>query len=74
MPLSSLLEKAIEKISRLPKAEQDALAEILIAEIEDEKRWDEDFAKTHGQIEKLGEEALKDYKEGRTELLDPDNL
>ena len=47
VPLSSLLEKAIEEASHLSKAEQDALAEILLAEIKDEKRWDENFAKSH---------------------------
>lgn len=74
MPLSSLLEKAIEEVSHLPKAEQDALAEILLAEIEDEKRWDKVFAKSHRQLEKLGDEASKNFNEGSTELIDPDNL
>ena len=73
VPLSNLLEKAIEEASHLSKAEQDALAEILLAEIEDEKRWNESFAKSHKQLEKLGDEALENFKEGRTEILDPNN-
>lgn len=74
MPVSEMLEKAIEKVSHLPTAEQDALAEIMLQEVESEKRWDEAFNNSQDQLAKLGEEALKELREGRTKPLDPEKL
>lgn len=74
MPVSEMLEKAIEKVSHLSTEEQDALAEIMLQEMESEKRWDEAFKNSQDQLAKLGEEALKELREGRTKPLDPEKL
>jgi hypothetical protein len=64
--MTHLLEKALEEISRLPVADQDALAAILLGEIASERRWTESFSKSQDALAKLAEEALTEYGQGRT--------
>jgi hypothetical protein len=70
--MSKLLAQAFKKVSEeLPEYEQDALAEWLIQVIEnDEREWDALFAASPNILEKMSEQALAEYSEGRTEILD----
>ncbi len=70
----ALLEKAFAEAAKLSEAEQEALAQQILAEIESEKKWDVLFARSHDALEKLGEEALAEFRAGRTEELNPDEL
>ena len=72
--MTELLTKAVSEISKLPPREQDAMASLILAEIESEKRWDEQFAKSPDMLGKMADEALKEYLEGKTEPLDPDKI
>jgi hypothetical protein len=67
--MTKLLEKALKEVAKLPEAEQDAVAAILLDELASEQRWAESFAKSHDKLAKLAEEALADYKAGRTKPL-----
>lgn len=67
--MTKLLEKALEEVAKLPEAEQDAVAAILLDELASEQRWAESFAKSQDKLAKLAEEALADYKAGRTKPL-----
>lgn len=42
--MTRLMEKAFEKARELPEDEQDAIASIILQEIESEHRWDELFS------------------------------
>ncbi len=64
--MTTLLEKAIAEMSNLPAKEQDAIAQIVLDELADEKLWDEQFARHPEVLEKLGDEALAEYKAGKT--------
>jgi hypothetical protein len=44
--MNDLLEKAVSRVSKLPPAEQDALAAILVEELASEERWTALFAKS----------------------------
>jgi len=70
--MTELLEKAFKKISEeLPEFEQDAFAQWLLKLIEDDERqWDAQFAASAEKLETLGNRALTEYAEGRTETLD----
>ena len=46
----------------------------LLSEMESERKWDEAFSRSSGQLARLGEEALKEHGKGRTRVLDPDQL
>jgi len=72
--MTKALEDAFKHASYLPEAEQDTLAAAILEEIAMEKKWDATFAASASTLEKLADEALADYRAGRTEILDPDKL
>jgi hypothetical protein len=67
--MTKLLEKALEEVAKLPASEQDAVAAILLEELASEQRWAESFAKSQDKLAKLAEEAIAEYKAGRTKPL-----
>lgn len=72
--MTELMEKAVSELQKLPETEQDRVAEWLLAEIEDERQWDEAFANSSDVLEKLALEALEELRAGRTKPLNPDQL
>lgn len=72
--MTELLEQAIAKLKNLPANEQDAIAAMILAELEDECRWDETFARSPDILAKLAAEAMAEYRAGKTQELDPDTL
>ncbi len=72
--MTKLLEQAFAEVSKLPEKDQDAMAAIIMEELASERRWDELFAKSPEKLEKMAMAALRDFREGRTEPLDPDRL
>ena len=66
--MTALLEKAMNHVNALPPEEQDAVASLILEEIESEKRWDELFAGSQGQLAILAEQAIAEYKAGKTKL------
>ncbi|MBM4044643.1 MAG: hypothetical protein FJ279_05975 [Planctomycetes bacterium] len=72
--MTKLLERAVKKARRLPEPEQDAIAAIVLEELEDEARWDKLFARSHDALAKLAQEAMAEDKAGKTKDLDPDTL
>lgn len=67
--MTDLLEKALSQVSKLPPAEQDAVAAILLEELASEERWAALFAKSEDVLEKLAEEALAEHRAGLTKPL-----
>ena len=67
--MTKLLEKALQEVSKLPAAEQDAVAAILLEEHASEQRWTESFARSQDKLAKLAEDALAEYNAGRTKPL-----
>jgi len=63
--MTKMLKEAFERASRLPAAEQDALASIVLDEIEDEVRWQATFRKSQTKLAKLAEAALAELRAGR---------
>lgn len=70
--MTPLLEHAFSETSKLPVAEQDSFASLLLAELESEKRWSMAFASTQDQLETLANEALAEYRAGETLPLEID--
>lgn len=65
--MTKTLEKAFAVAAKLPPAEQDAFAEFLLAELQSEERWARAFAASQDELAKLAQEALAEYRAGRTE-------
>lgn len=67
--MTEMMEKALAEISKLPEAEQDALAALILEEIESERRWTKLFAKSEDLLTQLADEALAEHREGKTKSL-----
>lgn len=72
--MTKLLEQAFTEASKLPQKEQDAFAAWILEELASEQQWDELFANSTTALEQLADEALTEFRAGRTQVLDPDNL
>ncbi len=69
--MTKALEEAFRDASKLPEPEQDALAAAIKAELEAEDEWYALLSNSQDDLGKLADEALSEYRAGRTELLDP---
>ncbi|RCJ21714.1 hypothetical protein A6S26_23375 [Nostoc sp. ATCC 43529] len=72
--MTELLEKAIARLKTLPPSEQDAIAVMILEELEDEIRWDEAFASSKDTLAKLAAEAMAEYQALKTQELDPETF
>jgi hypothetical protein len=68
--MTKLLKEVLERVAKLPEAEQDALAAVILAEMEDERRWANSFAKSQDALERLADEALAEDRRGDTRPLE----
>ena len=68
--MSTLLEKALEKVVALPRDEQDAIASENLASLADEDAWKRRFAEKRDVIRRMAREALEEDEGGETLPLD----
>ena len=47
---------------------------MILAELEDEIKWDAAFASSHNALAKLAADAMAEYKAGKTQDLDAETL
>ena len=64
--MSSLLEKALEKVTALPPDEQDAIAAQILASLADEAAWKVRYAEKRDVIRRMAWEALAEDQRGET--------
>lgn len=72
--MTKLLEQAIARLKTLPANEQDAIAVMILEELEDEIRWDEAFKRSKDSLALLAAQAMAEYRAGKTQELDPETL
>lgn len=53
---------------------QDAIALLILEELEDERKWQKSFAQSSNALAQLAEEALAEHRAGLTQPLDPETL
>lgn len=70
--MTKLLKKALERVSALPDDEQDAVASIILEEIEDEARWRASFARSQQALSRLADQARAEIARGDVLPFDPD--
>ena len=68
--MNTLLEKALAEVARLPEAEQEAIATLILDEIAAERGWDERFATTQDQLGDLVRSARAEV--ARSDVLSGD--
>ena len=67
--MTKALERAFQEASKLPEAEQDALAEAIRIEVLGEDDWERSFSSSLDALEKLADEAIAEHRAGRTQPL-----
>jgi hypothetical protein len=72
--MSPLLDQAFAEARKLPDADQEALAALILAEIADERRWDEALAGSPGKLAALAARAQEQVREGRCRAVGFDEL
>ncbi|WP_042341253.1 hypothetical protein [Calothrix sp. PCC 7507] len=72
--MTERLEQAITRLKTLPTDQQDAIATLILEELEDERRWDESFARSPNLLAQLAAEAMTEYRAGKTQELNPETL
>jgi hypothetical protein len=68
--MSTLLEKALEKVAALPQDEQDAVASQILDSLADEDAWRKRFAENRDVIRRMAREAIEEDERGETAPLD----
>jgi hypothetical protein len=72
--MSQLLEHAFAEVRKLPETEQDAIAALILEEIEDDRRWDEAFARSPDKLAALAARAEEQVRAGRCRAAGFDEL
>jgi hypothetical protein len=72
--MTELLERVVRRVKNLSDREQDAIASLILEELEDDARWERSFAESQIVLAKLANEAMAEDKAGKTVALDPNKL
>ena len=62
--MTKLLEKAFEALNKLPENEQDNFAQLIIEDL----KWDKSFTTSQDLLLIMANEAVEEYKTGKTKL------
>jgi hypothetical protein len=63
--MTTALKNIFIKLSKMPTAEQNAIAALL----KEELAWEKSFSRSQEQLSNLAAEALEEYKKGKTQPL-----
>jgi hypothetical protein len=72
--MTQLLQQAIAELHKLSSTDQDAIASLILAEINDERRWESAFANSQDQLQKMADKVRNDIRTGRVRDLGIDEL
>ena len=72
--MTNLLQQAFAAAAKLPDAEQDVLANRVLAELAAEDEFDRAIARSTDKLAGLAREALAEHRAGLTVELDPERL
>lgn len=72
--MTELLEQAIKQLKTLDTERQNAIACMILEELEDEEKWDATFSNSQDLLANLATEAMQEYDAGKTQKLDPETL
>jgi hypothetical protein len=69
--MTELLQQAIAQVQKLPREVQDAIASRLLAELEDEQKWETRLAATSDeQWEKMAAKVKQEIASGETDSIE----
>jgi len=64
--MSSLMEKALERIGALPPDEQDAIACQILDSLADEAAWRTKFAQKRDTVRRMAQQAIEEDEKNKT--------
>ena len=72
--MSQLLEHAVAEARKLPDADQEAIAALILAEIEDDRLWEEAFARSPDKLKGMAARAAEQVRAGQCRTAGFDDL
>jgi hypothetical protein len=72
--MTTLLNQAFSEASKLQQTEQNLLAQWILEVLHSDQVWDNLFARSQDALAELAQEALLEYRQGKTLFLDPETL
>ncbi|VEP14989.1 conserved hypothetical protein [Hyella patelloides LEGE 07179] len=72
--MTELLEQAIKQLKTLDADRQNAIASMILEELEDEAKWDAKFDRSQDLLADLAAEAMEEHHAGKTQELSPEIL
>lgn len=72
--MTPLLKKVLDEVYKLRPEEQDAIAAVILEELEDERQWQEAFAESQDKLVQLARKVRADIKAGRIKSMGIDEL
>ncbi len=63
--MTTMLQKAIDELQKLPASDQDTMAALILAELADERQWDETFANSQELLSQMAAKAKEDIATGQ---------
>jgi len=72
--MSPMLDRAVAEAKKLTDAEQDAIAVLILEEIEDDRRWEESLARSPGKLAAMMARAAGQVEAGECRAAGFDEL
>ena len=72
--MTQLLEKVLTEVHKLPPEKQDAIAAVILEELEDAQLWDKAFSESEDKLSELAQKVRTDIKAGRIKKMGIDEL
>jgi hypothetical protein len=72
--MTQLLEKVLTEVQKLPPEKQDAIAAVILEELEDAQLWDKAFSESQDKLAELAQKVRTDIKAGRIRKMGIDEL
>ena len=72
--MTQLLEKVLTEVHKLPPEKQDAIAAVILEELEDTQLWDKAFSESEDKLAQLAQKVRTDIKAGRIRKMGIDEL
>ena len=72
--MTQLLEKVLTEVHKLPPEKQDAIAAVILEELEDAQLWDKAFSESQDKLAELAQKVRTDIKAGRIKKMGIDEL
>ena len=67
--MTTQLEKVFAQAAQLPETAQDALAAVVLEEMESQEKWGASFARSQNLLSGMAQQALEEHANGETQPL-----